>query len=137
MEKSLRGIYRNGQVELLEEPEGVEKARVLVVFLDSDGESPERRIRSVLAEQRKTILALAEKHHAGNVRVFGSAARGDAEPGSDVDFLVEMEPGWTPFDLTRLQRALRDLLDCSVDVVREEALSPRAREQVLREAVPV
>jgi predicted nucleotidyltransferase len=85
--------------------------------------------------QREAILRVARAHGARNVRVFGSAARGDEHENSDVDFLVEMEPGRTLFDLGGLIEALRALLGCNVDVVTDNGLRPRIRHRVLREAV--
>lgn len=86
-------------------------------------------------EKRTEILAIAAKHGARNVRVFGSVARGDADEQSDVDFLVQMEPGRSLFDLGGLQYDLEQLLGCRVDVVTEQGLKMRMREEALREAV--
>lgn len=69
--------------------------------------------------------------------MFGSVARGDAEPGSDVDFLVDMEPGRSLFDLGDLLMDLRDLLGESVDVVTPGGLRERMRNAVMRDAVPL
>jgi len=71
------------------------------------------------------------------VRVFGSVARGDARDDSDVDFLVDMEPGRTLLDLGGLLYDLRKLLDRPVDVVTENGLKDRIRPRVLKEAVPL
>jgi predicted nucleotidyltransferase len=64
-------------------------------------------------------------------------ARGDANSGSDVDLLVELEPGRSLFDLGGLLMDLRDLLEGPVDVVTPAALQERVRIKVLREAVPL
>jgi predicted nucleotidyltransferase len=90
-----------------------------------------------LREKRQQILALAEKYGARNVRIFGSVARGEARPDSAVDFLVEMEPGRSLFDLGGLLYELQSLLGVEVDVVTEQGLHHRIRERVLREAIPV
>jgi hypothetical protein len=82
-------------------------------------------------------LQIAANHGATNVRVFGSVARGEARPDSDVDFLVTMEPGRSLFDLGGLLMDLRDLLDCEVDVVTEAGLRTRIRRRVLEEAEPL
>ena len=87
--------------------------------------------------KREEILQLAAQRGARNVRVFGSVARGDNDEKSDVDFLVEMEPGRTLFDLSGLLLDLESLLHVSVDVVTERGLRPRVRERVLAEAVPL
>jgi hypothetical protein len=90
-----------------------------------------------LRQHREDILRLAAKHGARNVRIFGSVARGEADQHSDVDFLVEMEPGRSLFDLGGLQYDLEALLGCRVDVVTERGLKARMRSRVLREAVPL
>jgi predicted nucleotidyltransferase len=87
-----------------------------------------------LAMKRQEILRIAAKHGARNVRVFGSVARGQARPDSDVDLLVDMEPGRTLLDMGGLLMELRDLLGLKVDVVTEQGLKPRIREQVLKAA---
>ncbi|HET8798892.1 MAG TPA: nucleotidyltransferase family protein [Thermoanaerobaculia bacterium] len=91
----------------------------------------------MLRTHRERILALAAARGAGNVRVFGSVARGDATPGSDVDFLVEFEPGRSLFDHGELLMDLEEELGCKVDVVSARALRDRFRERVIREAVPL
>jgi uncharacterized protein len=87
--------------------------------------------------QRTEILRLASQRGARKVRVFGSVVRGDNRPGSDVDFLVDMEPGRTLLDLSGLVLDLEGLLGTSVDVVTEAGLRSRIRERVLAEAVPL
>ena len=94
-------------------------------------------LREVVQGKREEILRIARIHGARNVRVFGSAARGDASQTSDVDFLVEMEPGRSLLDLGGLQYELEALLGCRVDVVTVRGLKPRIRERILREAVSV
>jgi predicted nucleotidyltransferase len=85
-------------------------------------------------EKKKEILKIAAEHGARNVRIFGSVARGEARADSDVDFLVDMEPGRTLFDMGGLLMDLRDLLGLEVDVVTEHGLKPRIRDRVLKEA---
>jgi hypothetical protein len=91
----------------------------------------------LLKEKHKDILSIAAKYGAHNVRVFGSLARGEADEQSDIDFLVEMEPGRSLLDLGGLQAELEALLGCPVDVVTEKGLKARIRGRVLAEAVPV
>lgn len=91
-------------------------------------------ITQILEAKKEDILQIAARHGARNVRVFGSVARGEARPDSDVDFLVDMEPGRTLFDLGGLLMELRDLLGLQVDVVTEHGLKPRIRDRVLKEA---
>jgi predicted nucleotidyltransferase len=90
-----------------------------------------------LKEHRSEILRLATSRGARSVRVFGSVARGEAGPESDIDLLVELEPGRSLLDLSNLLLDLQDLLGCKVDVVTEKGLHSLIRDRVLREAVPL
>lgn len=90
-----------------------------------------------LQEKREAILRIAAQHGARNVRVFGSIVRGESDAQSDFDFLVELEPGRSLFDLGGLQYELEALLGGRVDVVTERGLKARIRARVLQEAVPV
>lgn len=92
-------------------------------------------IYECLQANRERILQTASKYGAYNVRIFGSVARGEADASSDVDFLVEMEPGRSLFDLGGLLMDLQELLNCKVDVVTEKGLRERIRERVLKEAI--
>jgi len=87
-----------------------------------------------LEANREEILRLAAAHGARNVRVFGSMARGTATPASDVDLLVDMEPGRSQLDLVALWQDLEDLLACSVDLVTDGGLSPFLRDRIEAEA---
>lgn len=89
---------------------------------------------NVLKSKRHEILSIAASHGARNVRVFGSFARGEAVMGSDLDLLVQLDPGYSLLDIIAIKQDLEDLLGCEVDVVTEAAISPYIREQVLREA---
>ncbi len=91
-------------------------------------------LNELLQEKREDILRIAAKRGAYNVRVFGSVARGEADSKSDIDILVDMEPGRSLFDLGGLLMDLQDLLGHDVDVVTERGLRERIREKVLREA---
>ena len=86
-------------------------------------------------DKRQTILQIARRHGATNVRVFGSVSRGEARADSDVDFLVDLDEGRSLFDLGGLLIDLQELLGCRVDVVTEKGLRSRIRERVLREAI--
>jgi uncharacterized protein len=92
-------------------------------------------IDEILKDKREEIMRLAARHGAKNLRVFGSVARGDAGPDSDVDFLVELEPGRTLLDVGGLLADLEDLLGRRVEIARPDALSPYLRDRVLDEAV--
>jgi len=94
--------------------------------------------RELIAKHRDAILALAAKHGATNVRIFGSVARGEDDESSDVDVLVKMEEDRSLLDMGELLMDLRDLLGCKVDVISEHKdMRPRFRENVLRDAVAV
>ena len=93
--------------------------------------------RQLLLSKRQEIMQIASRNGAYNVRVFGSVARSEARPDSDVDFLVNLEANRSLMDLARLLRELQTLLDCPVDVVTEAGLRPRLRSQVLKDARPL
>jgi predicted nucleotidyltransferase len=90
---------------------------------------------TALRERRQEILAVAARHGAYNVRVFGSVARGDASDGSDVDLLVDLEAGRSLIDLGGLFMDLVDLLGHDVDIGTPASLKERVRGRVLAEAV--
>jgi hypothetical protein len=92
-------------------------------------------IQTLLREKREEILRIAARHGACRVRLFGSVARGDADPQSDVDVLVDFERGRSLFDHAALMLELEALLGCKVDVVTERGLRDRIRDRVLKEAV--
>lgn len=94
-------------------------------------------IRERLDHKRADVLRTAARHGARNVRMFGSVARGEAGPGSDLDLLVELEEGRSLLDHAALVIDLEILLGCRVDVATERGLRPRIRDRVLSEAVPL
>ena len=92
---------------------------------------------ALLKTHRAEILAIARQHGASNVRVFGSVARGEASPDSDIDILVDLELGRSLLDHAQLQIDLEALLGRKVDVVTARGLRPRLRDRVLQEAIPL
>lgn len=88
-----------------------------------------------LRRHRQAVLDLAERAGVGNVRVFGSVARGEDTPRSDVDLLVDLRPGVGLFDLVDLGEQLGDLLGTDVDIVPANALKSWIRDRVLAEAI--
>ncbi len=90
-----------------------------------------------LKEKRQEILRVAAKHGATNIRVFGSVARGQAGPASDVDLLVDMGRDHSLLDRLSLILDLEEVLGRKVDVATERILRPALRERVIREAVPL
>jgi predicted nucleotidyltransferase len=91
----------------------------------------------LLKSKREEIMRLAARRGVKNIRVFGSAARGESKPDSDIDFLVEMEPDRSLFDLGGLLMDLQLLLGRDVDIVTEKALHWYIRDRVLSEAKPL
>jgi hypothetical protein len=94
-------------------------------------------IDELLAARKDEILRICARHGARNVRIFGSVARGTADEQSDLDVLVDLDPGRSLFDLGGLLMDLQELLGCRVDVVTEKGLRQRIRQRVVREAVPL
>ena len=87
---------------------------------------------NLIKHKREQILEVARRHGAKNLRFFGSFARGEAGPDSDVDILVDMEPDRSLFDLGELKTDLEALLDKKVDVVTYNSLHPLLRERILK-----
>lgn len=94
-------------------------------------------IDDLLRDRRKDMLRLAEKYGATNVRVFGSVARGEARPDSDVDLLVDFRPGYRLWDKIGLKQEMEDLLGCKVDVVHAQFIREELVPDILKEAIPL
>ena len=94
-------------------------------------------LKQLIEEKRDEILRLAVKHGARNVRLFGSVARGEDRPDSDVDFLVEAGPTTSSWFPAGLILDLEKTLGRRVEIVTDRGLNPYLRDQVLREAVPL
>lgn len=90
-----------------------------------------------LRARRTELIALADRHKAENVRIFGSVARGEAGENSDVDLLVHFREGASLFDLMDLQEGSAALLGTDVDVVSDRGLSPYLETRILSEARPL
>jgi predicted nucleotidyltransferase len=95
------------------------------------------KIMKLLREKREEILAAAARHGARNVRIFGSVARGEAGPDSDIDFLVEMESGRSLFDLIDLEDDIAAVVNRRFDLVTEGGLNRYMKDEVLAQAVGV
>jgi predicted nucleotidyltransferase len=91
----------------------------------------------LVKSKREQILDLAKRHGVTRVRVFGSMARGDAGPQSDVDLLVDAGPDPSPWFPGGLVAELEELLGCRVQIVTERGLDDLLRDRVLEEAVPL
>lgn len=90
-----------------------------------------------LRHHRRRLLDAARARGVRKVRVFGSIARGEAVTASDVDLLVELEPGRTLLDLAAFRREAEEILDMPVDVATPDMLKGRIRAEVLTEALPL
>jgi predicted nucleotidyltransferase len=90
-----------------------------------------------LKARRDEILRIAAQYGASNVRVFGSVARGEASPDSDVDFLVTFTRQVSLFDRAGLWLDLQTLLNCPVDVVDDQAVKSALRSSILSDAVAI
>jgi predicted nucleotidyltransferase len=109
--------------------------RRLFLGLDAKVMKKKKGTKTLLDQlRRERILTIAAKHGARNVRVFGSVARGEEGPDSDIYFLVEMEPGRSLLDLGGLQIDLQELLSQRVDVVTQRGLKGELLSRALRES---
>jgi predicted nucleotidyltransferase len=94
-------------------------------------------LQELITSKRDELLDVATRYGARNVRIFGSLARGEATAESDVDILVDLDPGRSLLDLGGLLMEFQAILDRPVDVVTERGLRERIRHRVLAEAVPL
>lgn len=92
-------------------------------------------LRHLVEAHREEIKAIVARHHGRSVAVFGSVARGDEHPDSDIDFLVELEPGARPIEILSIGVELEELLGVKVDVGTRAILRDGVRDEVLAEAV--
>jgi hypothetical protein len=90
-----------------------------------------------LQSRRNEIFRIASTHGARNLRVFGSVARGEDSPHSDIDLLVDMDPGRSLLDLVALGQDLEDLLQPKVDILTDGSVHPALRDRILSEARPL
>ena len=91
----------------------------------------------LLQQKREDIRRIATKHGAYNLRVFGSVARGEARPDSDIDLLIEKGPTTSSWFPAGLVLELEEMLGRKVEIVTEKALNPYLRDRVLSEAIPL
>lgn len=94
-------------------------------------------LRQLIEEKREDIVRIAARHGARNVRLFGSVARGEDTPDSDVDILVDVGPTTSSWFPAGLVLDIEEVLGRPVEIVTEKGLNPLIKEQVLREAVPL
>ena len=91
--------------------------------------------KEIVKEKRKEILRIAAKYGAHNIRIIGSVARGETAPNSDIDLLVQFDPGRGLLDHAGLILELQSFLGIKVDVASERGLKPWVREHIVKEAV--
>lgn len=96
-----------------------------------------RSLRDLLEAHRDEIRDIVARHHGRSVAVFGSVARGDETSSSDIDLLVELEPGTRPFTILELGADLEEALGVKVDVGTLDSLREHLRAEVLAEAIPL
>lgn len=94
-------------------------------------------ISGFLRDKRERVLQIAARHGAHHVRVIGSVARGEDNPESDVDFLVDLDSERSLMDHSALMIELEAFLGRKVDVATDRGMRPRIRESVMRDAVPL
>lgn len=96
-----------------------------------------RPLRNLVEAHRDEVKAIVARHHGRSIAIFGSVARGDERPTSDIDFLVEFEAGTRPFEILAIGAELERVLGVKVDVGTPESLREHLRDEVLAEAVPL
>lgn len=94
-------------------------------------------LRELVESRREEIKAILARHRGRSIALFGSVTRGDDRKGSDIDFVVDFEPGTRPFELLLLGAELEEALGVPVDVATVESLRERLRPEVLAQAVPL
>ena len=118
--------------------------RLLVRAVAGTRPAPSISVRSqlgpgarALRHRRRRLLDAARARGVGRVRVFGSLSRGEAQPASDVDLLVDLEPGRTLLDLAAFRREAEEILEMPVDVATPDMLKERIRAEVFAGALPL
>ena len=113
----------------------------LVVNLERDPAMkpglPDTPLGRRLRRRRSDVLEIAQRHGATNVRVFGSVARGQDAEESDIDLMVDLDPGIGLVSLAALQRELTDLLNAHVDVIPSDSVRPRVKARADAESIPL
>ncbi len=92
-------------------------------------------LRELVESHRDEIKAIVARHGGRSIAIFGSVARGEERPGSDIDFLVELAPGARPFGILSIGAELEEALGVKVDVGTPDSLRERLRHEILAEAV--
>lgn len=95
----------------------------------------ETPLRDLVEARREEIRAIVARHHGRSVAIFGSVARGEERPDSDIDFLVELGPDARPIEILSIGVELEEALGVRVDVGTPASLRERLQDEVLAEAV--
>ena len=96
-----------------------------------------RPLRELVDAHREEIKAIVARHHGRSVAIFGSVARGEEGPGSDLDFLVELDEGARPMEILSIGVELEELLGVKVDVGTPESLRADVRDEILAGVIPL
>jgi predicted nucleotidyltransferase len=96
-----------------------------------------RPLRDLVEAHRDEIKAIVTRHHGRSIALFGSVARGDESPDSDIDFLVELAPDARPFGILAIGADLEAALGVRVHVGTSGLLRPGLRNEVLADAIPL
>ena len=99
------------------------------------GYHPSMDMKAKIIARREEILSLGKRYGASEIRIFGSVARGQATPDSDLDLIVRFEPGRSLLDHAGLIGELEDMLGMKVDVIDADGMRPRFRAVVEKEAI--
>ena len=94
-------------------------------------------LMQLVHQHRAAIMRIGKQYGAENIRLFGSAIRGEDTNMSDIDFLITLKSGYTYFDLVRMKRDLESELKRPVDIVLDTAVKPMLKEEIFRTAVTV
>ena len=94
---------------------------------------PDSAQTRALVKHRQQILDLVAQYHASNVRIFGSVARGEARPDSDIDILVDFGPNTGLFSIVALQESLSKLLHFPIDLGDPKSLKPHVQPSVAKD----
>lgn len=98
---------------------------------------PPGRLDPLIAANRERLVQAARSNGIERLWVFGSRARGDAGPDSDVDLLYELQPGKSLWDVAGFYADAQEILGCGLDVVQRSALKGKFRDAVAKEAIPL
>lgn len=102
-----------------------------------NGQDMKEQKQLPLEDVKQAVLPILQRYGATRAGLFGSFVRGEMQQGSDIDVLVELEPGLSLLDIARINRELEEALGRKVDLVEYEVIKPRIREQILAEEVRI